>query len=72
MLKTKNSQLYQCYYIVHFYLKNRKIEYGKSQKAGEGGGKNKINSIVKKNSGFEISVYYYKIYRYQQKLIVLK
>lgn len=34
--------------------------------------KNKINSMIEESSNSETSIYYFKIYGYQQKLIVLR
>ena len=45
---------------------NERSEKGRRDHCG-----NKVNLIVKKNSGFEASVYHHKIYRYYQGVIVL-
>ena len=39
-------------------------EDGKSRKSGESRQESKINPVIKRNSGFEVSVYYYIIYGY--------
>lgn len=67
--------------IIFFGLKNRKKHYEKyersrkdekNQRDKKSCQKGKINPVVVKNSNFKASVYYHIIYRYWQRLIVLR
>ena len=60
------SQVHQCHDVVPFDLKNRRSQYekvqriekdGKDQRSREGCQGNKINLVIRENSGFEVSVY---------------
>lgn len=56
--------------------KNIKYKRSEENKRGEKDKRNyyrnKINLVIWKSSGFKANIYYYIIYRYYQKLIVLR
>lgn len=62
--KTRDFQLHQRRDVASFGPKNRRAQYGKSQRRRESGQRNKINLMVRGNSGFEANIYHHKIYRY--------
>lgn len=56
-----------------YYGKGKRVEEDqKDQKNRKDYEKDKINSVIARNSNSEVDVYHHIIYGYQQKLIVLR